>query len=221
MRRWNLILFVPIFILFHGCAEDPWQAVPDFEVAEFRCPVPGGKFLEDSNFMTSWSLLGPLDPGKTPSIHTEYVPEESLLNGNRNAPRGTRWCRITVRNDDSQTLPGQVNFSDRFSRHSRSRKQNVFYACATLKCDRDYSGLTMLVSSCGLLKVWINGRSVYSCEQGTEDFKPDRANIGDLMLRKGYNRIVVKYMDDGNNAHERRNFSLRFTDAAGNLSTVR
>ena len=81
--------------------------------------------------------------------------------------------------------------------------------------------MIMLVGSCGQIKVWINGRAVYSCEKGFEALKPDAAGIGELAFRKGCNRIVVKYLDDGKKAEMRRKFSLRFTDAAGALSVIR
>ena len=83
-----------------GCADDPWRDVPEFETLQFECPVPGGKFLDDANFVCSWSLLGPLaqTPGEGSRLHTEHVAEEALLNGNRRAPRGSSWRRISVRN---------------------------------------------------------------------------------------------------------------------------
>lgn len=221
MLKTGLRGLIPMLLLVAGCAGDPWEKVPEFERLDFTCPVAGGKFLEDANFVSAWSLLGPVDSGETPSIHTEYLPDEAVLNGNRNAPKGLRWQRITARNTNVDAVPGQVDFSSAFRRHPRGGGRKVFYACATLKCDRDYHGMIMHVGSCGQIKVWINGRAVYSCEKGSAVLKPDTAGIGELAFREGCNRIVVKYLDDGKEAEMRRKFSLRFTDAVGALSVVR
>lgn len=220
--RWAGLLAV--LLLAAGCATDPWKDVPPFEVSDFICPVPGGKFLEDAHYVSAWSLLGPLKPGKEGSLHEECLPDEALLNGNRRAPRGVRWCRVRVKTDDGEpgTLsPGQVDFSERFLRDPRAQGKSVFYACVTLKCERDHAGLILHAGSCGQIKIWINGRAVYSCEKGHDDLKPEMATVGEISLHRGYNRIVVKYLDDGKDYREKRRFFLRFTDAAGNLSQVR
>ena len=209
-------------LLLASCAEDPWKNVPEFEVADFICPVPDGKFLENSHFVSTWSVLGPIPCGAEPSIHTEYAADEAMLNGNRRALRGARWCRVSARNDDDGgAAPGQVDFSARFSGNPKAAGRCVFYACTTLKCERDHSGLILHTGGCGQLKVWINGRAVYSCEKGNAELKPEMATVGEISLRRGYNRIVVKYLDDGKDYAAKRKFFLRFTDAVGNLSQIR
>lgn len=220
MKRLLILIYLPL-LLICGCAEDRWHDAPDFEVLNFICPVPTGKFIEDANCLMSWSLLGPVDPGAAPSIHTEYMPEEALLTGDRPAPRGVRWHRTPPRNEDENAPPGQVDFSARFKSHPKGAGRRVFYACATLKCDREYKGMTLYAASCGQLKIWLNGKAVYSCEHGAPDLKSGAARIDELLLNRGYNRIVVKYLDDEKNYQDRRKFSLRFADPAGNLSVVR
>jgi hypothetical protein len=218
MLKRFVFLLVPL--VFCSCSTDPWKNVPDFEVSNFECPVPGGKFLDDGNFVSSWSVLGPLDPGKAPSIHTEYTYDEALLNGNRTAPRGARWYRAGTGGENA-TEAGQVNFSSRFDKNPKALKRSVFYACATLKCSKEYNGLVLHVLGCGQLKVWVNGTIVYSCEKGSPGMNAEPAKVGSMILAKGCNRIVVKYLDDGKDFLKRRVFSLRFTDSAGNLSLVR
>ena len=218
MLKRFVFLLVPL--VFCSCSTDPWKNVPDFEVSNFECPVPGGKFLDDGNFVSSWSVLGPLDPGKNPSIHTEYVYDEPLLNGDRTAPRGARWYRAGTAGDNA-TEVGQVNFSSRFKNNPKASKRSVFYACATLKCTREYKGLILHVLGCGQLKIWINGKIVYSCEKGSPGMNAEAVKVESMILSSGCNRIVVKYLDDGKDFANRRIFSLRFTDSAGNLSLVR
>ncbi|MBO4631420.1 MAG: hypothetical protein J5858_05815 [Lentisphaeria bacterium] len=218
---WVLFLYLCVWLV-GGCAADPWRDVPEFEVFSFICPVPDGKFLEDANFITGWSVLGPLNPGEKPSIHKEYVKDEALLTGNRRAPRGARWYRISVRRSGgSEILPGEIDFSSKFQQHPEGMKKSVFYACATLKCDWNYRGMVLFSGSCGQQKIWLNGRSVYSCERGSAALKPEMAKVEDLELRKGFNRIVIKYLDDGKDYCSNRKFFLRFADEAGNLSVVR
>ncbi len=218
--KWAGLL--PVFLFIAGCAEDPWKDVPEFEISDFTCPIRGDKFLEDIHFVSAWSMLGPVKPGKECSLHEECLPDEALLNGNRRAPRGVRWCRIMAgKGDPEKTAPGQVDFSARFLQDPRAQARSVFYACVTLKCERDHTGLILHAGSCGQIKIWINGRAVYSCEKAAAELKPEMASVGEISLHKGYNRIVVKYLDDGKDYRNKRKFYLRFTDAAGNLSLIR
>lgn len=218
MKKYGLVLLLPLLIC--GCAKDLWKDVPEFEVLNFTCPVPGSKFLDDENFVCGWSVLGPLDPGKDSSIHTELFTDEGLLNGNRRAPRGSTWFRVGADRSD-ESVCGQVNFGKKFEKYKNGGRQGVFYACSTLKCSQDHTGLVMYLVSLGKVKVWINGKAVYADEKGAASMKADPAVIRDLVLHEGCNRLVVKYMDDGKDYMHRRVFSLRLTDAAGSLSTVR
>ena len=206
-----------------GCAEDPWRDVPEFETLQFDCPVPGGKFLDDANFVCTWSLLGPLaqTPGEGSRLHTEHVAEEALLNGNRRAPRGCFWRRISVRNDDPELPPGEVDFSNVFQSRPQGGKKSVFYACATLKCRRDYRGMVLHAAACGQVKIWLNGLTVYAREHGAENLRAGAAKLEGIRLHEGCNRLVVKYMDDGKTEPWKRKFSIRFADATGNLSVIR
>lgn len=218
MFKYGMALLIPLLLC--GCAKDLWQDVPKFEVLDFTCPVQGSKFLDDDNFVSAWSILGPLDPGGVFSIHGEHMRDEGMLNGNCRAPRGTSWFRVRPdRSDDIYC--GQINFTPKFAKHRKGSKPSVFYACATLKCSRDHAGMVMHLISLGKVKVWINGKPVYANEKSSPDMKADPVQIRDLLMQKGCNRLVVKYMDNGEKTCGKRVFSLRFTDAAGNLSTVR
>ncbi len=218
MRRYGLVLLLPLLIC--GCAKDLWNDVPEFEVLNFTCPVPGSKFLDDDNFVCGWSVLGPLDPGKDSTIHTELFADEGLMNGNRHAPRGSTWFRVGADRSDPAAC-GQINFGKKFEKYQYGSRRGVFYACATLKCSQDYAGLVMRLVCPGKVKVWINGKPVYAAEKGAANMKADPVVVRDLVLLNGCNRLVVKYMDEGKDYLNRRVFSLRLTDAAGNFSTVR
>ena len=218
---WKYWMTLCLPLLLCGCAPDLWKDVPEFEVMDFTCPVKGSKFLEDDNYVSGWSVLGPLKPGNDLSIHAELLPEEGLLNGNRRAPRGTTWFRVHVDRSDDEALCGQISFGPKFENHRNGGRRSVFYACATLKCPQDHEGLVMHLVALGKIKVWINGKAVYASERGSGSMKAEPVLVRDLSLVKGCNRLVVKYMDDGDGPSRGRVFSLRFTDAAGNLSTVR
>ena len=219
--RAGFFLIPLLWLAAGGCAEDPLEDVPSFETLDFDCPVPGGKFLDDANFVSMWTLLGPIPQTAGEGLHTEYVGDEAMLNGNRRAPRGTFWRRIGVRTDDPESQPGEVDFSRYFLQHPRGGQKCVFYACATLKCGRDHRGLVLHAAACGQLKIWLNGTAVYAREQEAADLRSGLAKVEGITLHKGCNRLVVKYLDDGKEYRTRRRFSLRFTDAAGGLSVVR
>ena len=218
MRKYGMALLLPLLLC--GCAGDLWKDVPEFEILNFTCPVPGSKFLDDDNFVCGWSVLGPLDPGKDASIHTELFQDEGLMNGNRRAPRGSTWFRVGADRSEGAVC-GQVSFGKKFEKYQYGSRRGVFYACATLKCSEDYAGLVMRLVCPGKVKVWINGKPVYAGEKGAAGMKSEPVMVRDLGLQKGCNRLVVKFMDEGKDYLQRRMFSLRLTDAAGNFSTVR
>lgn len=203
-----------------GCASDPWADVPEFEVVTLE-PSADGDFLEDGHFLMWWNFLGPIPQGKEPSLHKEYIPDEKILCGNRNAPRGARWYRTLSRNEGAEAVPGQVDFSRYFKLNPGAAVPSVFYACISLKSDRERKGLVLNAGSCGKLKVWINGTAVYSYEKGARPLKPDTDKVEGIILRKGFNRITVKYMDNGGDYRNQRKFCLRFTDAAGKPTRIR
>ena len=220
MRKNNCWMVFLLPLLLCSCAKDLWKDVPEFEVLDFNCPVPGSKFLEDDNYVNGWSVLGPLDPGKEVSIHEPLVQDEGLLNGNRRAPRGSTWFRVRADRGNHAGC-GQIHFGPKFEKYRNGGRQSVFYACTTLKCAREMDGLVIHLVSAGKIKVWINGKPVYADEKGVPDMKAAPVLIRDLVLQKGCNRLVVKYMDKGKEPPYKRVFSLRFTDVSGNLSNVR
>ncbi|OQA82789.1 MAG: hypothetical protein BWY31_03054 [Lentisphaerae bacterium ADurb.Bin242] len=219
------LLSVSGVLLLAGCAlRDPWAGAPEFEISYFSPrseSAPVGTFLGDGNFLMGWNILGPVAPGGNGGLHAELLPEENVLCGSRNAPQDARWHRLLARNEGPDAVPGQVDFSRLFLEKPSAKAPSVFYACLTLQCDSEYGGLVLNAGSCGKLKVWINGHPVYSYENGNRPLKPDTDKVEGIILRKGYNRIVVKYMDNEGDYRNSRKFCLRFTDAAGQPARVR
>ena len=219
--------FLPVLgaLLLAGCAfQDPWAGVPDFEISYFAPKsesAPSGTFLNDGNFLMWWNILGPVKPGKDSALHTELLPGENVLCGAVNASQGTRWYRLLARNEGANAVPGMVDFSRFFLENPSAKGPSAFYACLTLKCDSEYNALVLNAGSCGKMKVWINGHAVYSYEKESRPLKPDTDKVEGITLRKGYNRIVVKYMDNEGRYRDNRKFSLRFTDAAGQPTLAR
>ncbi len=224
LRQLCGFLFASGAFLIAGCAADPWEDTPEFEIS-YSVPrnenAPSETFLNDGNFLTSWNILGPLSPSANGDFHAERVPGENVLCGKRNAPQGARWHRLFAKNEGPGAIPGQVDFSRIFLENPSARQPSLFYACQTVKCESEYSGLVLNVGSCGKLKIWINGHPVYSYEKGSRPLKPDTDKVDGILLRKGFNRITVKYLDNEGDYRNDRKFCLRFTDAAGQPIQIR
>ncbi len=218
------LLFASSALLIAGCADDPWEDTPEFEISVFAPrdeAAPSGNFLTDVNFLMWWNILGPIAPGKADDLHAQLIPDESVLCGKRNAPKGARWYRLLARNEGPNGIPGQVDFSRFFLDNPSAKAPSVFYACQTLKCETDYTGLVLNVGSCGKMKIWINGHPVYSYEKGFRPLRPDTDRVEGISLKEGFNRIVIKFMDNERDYRNNRKFCLRFTDAAGQSIRVR
>lgn len=222
-----LLLGIAGAVFFSSCAstdtEEEKDIAPEFEISSFSMAPArdkrNGTFLDDRNFLMSWNILGPVKAADPASFHAESVPDEKNLNGSRRAPRGARWHVIRFGNDGEDDIPGTVDFTGRIT--GKTGGKSIFYACATLETDSELRNLVLNAGSCGKVKIWINGALVYSYEKNRRDFKPDSASIGGITLRKGLNRIVVKYMDNGGDYAKERKFCLRFTDEQGQPTLIR
>jgi hypothetical protein len=191
------------------------NAVPEFEVSSIASlPPESGTFLNDGNFLTDWNILGPFRaPEKPAAFHEEQIAGESTLNGLRRAPKGTRWHVLRFSNDAEDAIPGLIDFSGRIS--GKCVSPSIFYACATLKADSEMRDLSLRIGSCGKVKVWINGVTVYAYEGKRRMFRLDEDSVGGITLKKGMNRIVLKYMDNDGEYDRERKFSFRFSDEQG------
>ena len=90
-----------------------------------------------------------------------------------------------------------------------------------LDCETGMRNMTLNVGSIGKVKIWINGILVYSYEKERRELKPDTDSVSGILLHKGRNRIVVKYMDNEGDFAKERKFSLRFTDETGRPTQIR
>ena len=210
--------FLLLLILFcAGCAPDPWRGVPDFEILPLMKVVKNGPdFLEDVYFVRNWTVLGPVASAEKDSLGRVLLTDENILCGNHNAPGIARWFRVHARNELPESVPGEVNFSHVFRKRPGGEKPGVFYACATLNSPEEYEMAKLKAGSYGKLKVWINGHVVYVYDGKARELKPDSDIVKNIFLRKGLNRIVVKYVDPQQDFLENRSFCLRFTDRSDN-----
>ena len=211
-----------LLLLLASCAaEKENDAVPDFEVSSIApLPQKSGTFLEDVNFVTDWNILGPFRAPEDPAaFHEEQIAGESTLNGLRRAPKGTRWHVLRFSNDGEDGVPGRIDFSGRIG--GKGGPPSIFYACATLKADSEMRNLSLRIGSCGKVKVWINGVTVYAYEGKRRVFRLDEDSVGAITLKKGLNRIVLKYMDNGGEYERERIFSFRFSDEQGQPVQIR
>ena len=235
MKKWNYICkttkytlscMLPVLAcaLFCACAsagtEEDEDLAPEFEISDIE-PAPAREqgFSDDTHFLMAWNILGPVKAETPGAFQAQSVPGEKDLNGSRRAPKGARWHVIRFSSDGEDEIAGIADFSGRIT--GKTDRKSIFYACATLKADAHLENMILKTGSCGKLRIWINGVPVSDYRGKRRACVPDTDSVEGITLRKGLNRIVVKYMDnDGDYAKERK-FALRFTDAQGNPFRIR
>ncbi|MBO5723744.1 MAG: hypothetical protein J6S58_02850 [Lentisphaeria bacterium] len=216
MRRIFCRIFPVVILLgaFTLSCADPWKEnVPDFEVCYMEELPAGSGTVENRNFLMWWTLLGVLPPEKA-----AFPPEkEAVLTGRENAPYGGRYYHYFFQKEKSPALaPGVVHFSPLFRKHASYRKKGIFYGCISVRMNRTLKEAVMIAEGKGDLKIWVNGLPRLEYVSGTP---PGKAR--NILLRSGYNRIVVRYTDPEKFDPENRQFSLRFTGKEGNPMFVR
>lgn len=217
-KKYTKILLLPllgVLILGGSSCADPWKEnVPDFEVCDME-ELPKTKAqAENRNYLMWWTLLGII-----PAEEKPFSPEqEAILSGRSNAPSGCRFHHHLFQKDKEKGLKaGEVHISKLFRKYPLYRKQGKFYACISVRCPRSMKDVSLIGTAAGSMKVWLNGQAVLEHPGNkTGTVKKER-----LSLRSGYNRIVVRYIDNRNFDPDNRKFSLRFTGKEGNPMFVR
>jgi len=176
-----------------------------------------GAFLTSKSFVTRWNILGPLQAdacggdadGVSSPLQKEYVQSESALDGSRSAPEGAAW---NVKVFSNPNPPGVVDVGGVFQGVLLNDK--AFYATACLDCPEDVENASLLFASDGPVKIWLNGVLVHAYDKGPREMKLDQDSIDSIYLKKGYNRIVVKYVEP-QGATQPAKFMLRFATREG------
>lgn len=147
-----------------------------------------------------YELIGSL--GLTDSVEHAYVRDESLLVP---AP-GNGW-------EEFRSPSYVINLGEYFAARDRAHVDFVVaYAACYLKMAEEMRDVTMHVGCDDLIRVWINGKVVHTFKERKRSFMSPPDRIEGLVLRKGWNRILVKVVDIVGGF----GFVMYFKDSRGN-----
>lgn len=208
------ILSILAILLFSSCISftDPMlEEVPEFEVREFSFVSEKDKRIQKKNasktFIMRWNILGPLPAISGKNITQHALEGENLLCGSVDAPDDALWhVRIfdSRKRRDAQT--GLCNWTKTLSKY---KKQSLFYGCSTLNSDEEYKNVTLFLLTAGEAQIYLNGKCIGTFTTpnlpGKNEYK-----IESLTLKKGANRLVLKYLDK-KSSPSLRGVAVRFT----------
>jgi hypothetical protein len=171
-------------------------------------PAQKATIPEVKHFITKWLLLGPFTFGEndfggypqTASVDKEFIPKEADLDGTQAAPKGAKWQAKAFNDTDS---PGKIDLGE--------AEHVATYAVAWVDCPEAITDAKLLVGSDDFVKIWINGKLVYTYKTECRAGEADQETVKGISLNKGVNRIVVKCT----NILGGYDFFLRFTDKNG------
>lgn len=195
MKHLRNILFFCVFfacILLNTACMKPMHPL-DFQQVDMVEPEDDGIELQSAQFLRGWNIMGPIKITKDTTIDDELIPDEASLTGMRNAPSGAYWQPCTLKKRYYTDDSGMFAYDD-FSEFYREVGDSAFYATALLYVPKKYKDLECIVRAGGRFKVWVNGNLIGSAAEKSDD----NYYMGqyDVTFKKGYNMIVVKYLDD-------------------------
>jgi hypothetical protein len=92
----------------------------------------------------------------------------------------------------------------------KTTERSVAYAVAYITADADVADLTLRLGSDDQVKVYLNGKTIHSNDEG-RPFEKDEDSVTSLSLKRGLNVLVVKVV----NEEEDWQVSARFVDKDG------
>jgi hypothetical protein len=171
-------------------------------------PAQKATIPEVKHFITKWMVLGPFTFGEnefggypqTGAVDKEFMPKEADMDGTQAAPKGAKWQTKSFNDTDS---PGKVDLGE--------AEHVATYAVAWVECPEEIKDAKLLVGCDDFVKIWINGKQVYTYKTECRAGEADQETVKDITLNKGVNRIVVKCV----NILGAYDFFVRFTDKNG------
>lgn len=141
-----------------------------------------------------WMVIGPFDNYNRKGFDIEYQPEKDSLNQIRKASyknsEGQRleWQKVTGKTIGKNR--GIVDFLELYGKKSNGK---LAYAWTYVKSDKNRD-VKLLVGSDDGIKIWINGKQVFShlIKRG---LTPAEETV-DAKLKKGWNSILLKVEND-------------------------
>ena len=223
ITRAGMVLLVAAAIAVPGCGFisgllGGGEPAPTKAISDLILPAEQAETLAQEHFVTRWLVLGPFtfaedDFGgdqQQAAAASEFMPDEQCLNGTQEAPAETAWTEKQFEATDS---PGQIDLDAMYD----SADHAAAYAVAWLHSAEEITDARLLMGSDDYIVVWINGKKVHTYDTERRAGEADQDTIEGIVLKKGYNRVVVKCVD----VVLGWNFFFRLTDKAGKAIAVR
>ena len=165
-------------------------------------------------FIQNWQLVGPFDNRDEAHFDTVYPVEQEIINGDFDANKSyiakdsktATWKSYTGEEEE-----GKINLAEIFDKE----KGAVIYATTIFNSDQA-TDAQLRVTSINANKAWFNGELILSNGVYHAGTRLDQY-IGDINLRRGENRIVVKILQNEQTEGWAQDyqFHVRVTDLTG------
>ncbi|MBR2904865.1 MAG: hypothetical protein IKC08_03110 [Lentisphaeria bacterium] len=211
MKITILFTFLISLFLTTGCitiTDDPFLDVPEFELRTITFAEQkknSTKIPSTRSYLMRWNILGPVAPVSA-DVDVPVLENENLLCGRLEAPAGALW-HVRIYKDEGKKAPaaGFCNWTNALKKY---KGKNLFYGCSSFLSDKEYKNVSLTISAAGSISLYWNGEKKGVLKKsnltGKETFV-----IKDLTIRKGGNRLVLKYLD-GEKKEALRGVSLQF-----------
>lgn len=171
-------------------------------------PAPTAR-PDAQGYIRNWLLFAPIfldeDTPGFEAVSKEQVAKEGALQ-----PRAGDKLRVQRRELVWTSVQAKDAVFDFNATLGEQLDKVAGYLVAYVECDRELTGLNLLVGHNDLARVYLNGREVFRHESPSP-LEKDSGKVANVTLNKGVNTIVFKVINEANNWQA----CLRFTDKDG------
>lgn len=163
-----------------------------------------GRLWQES-YVTDWWIIGPFNDVGNYNFSYTYPPEKEINQAQSydGANGKVGWKRITKPLEPMQI--GHVNLQALLEPDQRTAAYTLTYLWASKE-----EPVTFTFGYDDSFRIWVNDKIVYS-KQSIQDAFPDNFQIGNVILEKGWNKILLKSC----NAEGEWGFYFRAVDSEG------
>lgn len=205
-------MFCSLISLLTSCQgakeKDPFGDVPEFEVRQISFVSGKKKLSPDAEYLMRWNILGPVEH-TIRNVEEPAIEEEAILCGRMEAPGSALWhVRIYKSDPAKDRIAGFCNWTNSLKKYT-GKKKMLFYGCSTFSAKEEGQKIDLHIFSAGSILLYWNGVKVGVLKKNNISSGKEWI-IRDLVLRKGANRLVLKYLD-GEKGAALRGVALRVT----------
>ena len=160
-------------------------------------------------YIRNWLLLAPIPLGGE-NIGAEQIDKDQVEKEAALQPKEGDKVKVKDKELTWKKVQSKEAVFD-FNETLGAPQENVAgYLVAYLVCEKELTGLTLLIGNNDQARVYLNGKEVFKfTETGT--LEKDSSKVEKMTLNKGVNVIVFKVINENNNWQG----CLRFTDKDG------